>query len=116
MELIINHDLATIQSEFHRPRIFTLDLVGRLGIVNAAARRLRALGLRIVDEDAAPNDGSLPIIAINLNGVALEDLRNLCDVSTLHMQGDRPAQLTGVFLGARILVPLGAQQQGACHA
>lgn len=108
MELIINHDLATAQSEFHRPRIFTLDLVARLAAVNSAARRLRALGFRVIDEDASPDDAGKPILQIDLNGLDQARLLNLCDAST-YVAGCR---ITGVVLDVRVLVDL----RGEPHA
>lgn len=94
-------EIQTVPSDFHRPRVFTLDLVGRLAEANTVARKLRAMGLRVVDEDAAPHDGGKPVLLVDMNGHPLNYLRSFCEVSTVHAVDGR---MTGLMDGVRILV------------
>lgn len=50
------------ESAIHKPAILTLDIQARLATINAACRELRKLGLRIQDQDVAPNDDGAPLV------------------------------------------------------
>ncbi|MGX9692951.1 hypothetical protein ACTJNK_21645 [Achromobacter anxifer] len=101
MELIsITADVQPAPSEFHRARIFTNQMIGRLQDSNSAARALRTAGYRILDEDAAPEDGGKPILMVDLQGRDAEGLLNQCDASTRHTAG----RITALYQGVRLIV------------
>ena len=52
------------ESEIHQPAILTLAIRTRLATINAACRELRKMGLRIVDQDVAPNDDGHPVVHV----------------------------------------------------
>lgn len=101
MELITTDGIQAVSSVFHQPRILTHDLVGRLAECNAAARAVRAMGYRVVEEDAAPNDGGKPVLLVDLNQQPVERLLNQCDASTRLAATGR---ITGLFQGVRIIL------------
>lgn len=101
MELItITADVLPAPSEFHRARILTNEMIGRLQDSNSAARALRTAGYRILDEDAAPEDGGKPILMVDLQGRAADGLLNQCEASTRYDTG----RITAIYLGVRLIV------------
>lgn len=52
------------ESEIHQPAILTLAIRTRLATINSACRELRKMGLRIVDQDVAPNDDGHPVVHV----------------------------------------------------
>lgn len=68
---MVNDQSLFRESAIHKPAILTLDIQARLATINAACRELRKLGLRIVDQDVAPNDEGRPVVNL---GAILPDL------------------------------------------
>lgn len=66
------------------PTILTGELLQRIATMNNTARKLRALGYRIVDEDASPNDGGSPIIQVNLRGLTNRPLQHLASCAVVN--------------------------------
>ncbi|PVY62286.1 hypothetical protein C7440_1779 [Pusillimonas noertemannii] len=56
------------------PRVFTLARVERLGRANSLARRLKAIGYRIVCETPLPVNGSAPSISVDLGTCGVQPL------------------------------------------
>ncbi|MFY1847070.1 hypothetical protein [Achromobacter dolens] len=80
------------------PRVFTPARIEQMAAANAAARSLRSLGLRVIDEDLFPKDQGAPILLVDLGAMPAEYLRGLCDVSTRQADGHITAQFQGVRL------------------
>ena len=99
---LIADEITTVPQFFHQPRVFTHALIGRLADINAASRAVRALGIRVVDEDPVPDDGLSPILQLDLNGMALDQFLNRCDASTHYADG----RITGQFHGVRVCLLL----------
>lgn len=77
---MVNDQSLFRESVIHRPAILTLDIQARLATINAACRELRKLGLRIVDQDVAPNDEGRPVV--NLGPILPDQADQL-----IHMAG-----------------------------
>lgn len=89
------------------PRIFTAARVEKMAVANAAARTLRALGLRVIDEDLFPEDQGTAVLLVDLRGMPAEYLRGMCEVSTRQADG----RITAQFQGVRLAI----QQDGVRH-
>ena len=89
------------------PRIFTAARVEKMAVANAAARALRALGLRVIDEDLFPEDQGAAVLLVDLRGMPTEYLRGMCEVSTRQADG----RITALFQGVRLTI----QQDGVRH-
>lgn len=61
-------------SEWVAPTILTPPVLERIAASNAVARKVRALGYRIVDEDVSPDDGGTPILQVDLRGMPTRPL------------------------------------------
>lgn len=85
-------------------RVLTPERVARLAAANAAARKLRVVGLRVLDEDLFPDDDGAAILLVDLNGWPLGALRDMCEASTWHAH---MGTLTAQFDGVRLVVARG---------
>jgi len=89
-------------------RVFDADMLRRLHALNAASRRLRALGFAVDAEMLAPFDGGAPIIALRgVSDARQRVLLGMVSATTLHVnRGLR----TAVLDGARLAWPTAVQR------
>ncbi|GEM_PF-4367375 len=81
------------------PRVFTLARVERLGRANSLARRLKAMGYRIVCETPLPVDGSAPSISVDLGICGVQPLYAIGNGSLRDMRaGVERALIDGVWV------------------
>ncbi|MPT28061.1 MAG: hypothetical protein E2602_14405 [Achromobacter sp.] len=85
------------------PRVYTPVRVAQMAVANAAVRALRALGLRVIDEDLFPEDAGAPILLVDLCGMPAEYLRGMCEASTRQADG----RITALFQGVRLAIHQG---------
>ncbi|MFY2599401.1 hypothetical protein ACOTHJ_33190 [Achromobacter xylosoxidans] len=82
------------------PRVYTPVRVAQMAVANAAFRALRALGLRVIDEDLFPGDTGTAILLVDLCGMPIDCLRSLCEASTRQADG----RVTALFQGVRLAI------------
>ncbi|MAL01358.1 MAG: hypothetical protein CL536_04325 [Alcaligenaceae bacterium] len=86
MQSILNIPEIKSPSAWTMPTILTGELLQRMSVMNHTARKLRALGFRIIDEDVSPDDGGSPIIQLDLRGLTSRPLQHLAACAVVNTE------------------------------
>lgn len=79
MGSLINFPGLQMPTPWVLPSIYTPARIERMGRANSVARKLRALGYRIVAEDPIPDDDGSPIIQLDVGTLPQRSLIHLGD-------------------------------------